>query len=268
MALPLLKKLFTLQATDYAALESLSDGLLDTLLRYPSLEPLVSPVAQAMLFGGISIPVVNATGSAIAANKAVRISGWDATTGRFKISLAAIDTQLFADAVTHEAIADAGTGYLRKAGYLLTSSGLNTSGAALGDPVYLAAAGALSLSAGSLGTQVVGYVATLAASGSVRIAVQAPSIAPVIGGLAAAATDALDVIISGSATILNGQTSIAVAGLPTGLAGKPVQVSFGASPTAAGVKWCWGVVSGTTLTISINVDNTADLLMHYTIDGR
>lgn len=266
MALSLVKKLFTLQATDYAALESLSDGLLDTLLRYPSMEPLVSPVAQAMLFGGISIPVVNATGSAIAANKAVRISGWDSTTGRFKISLAAIDTQLFADAVTHEDIANGGTGYLRKAGYLLTSSGLNTSGAALGDPVYLAAAGALSLSAGSSGTQVLGYVATLAASGSVRVAVQAPSLSPVFITALGALEDAMALMVSGSATVLSGQTTITVTGLPTGLAGKPVLLTTKEEPTAA-TSW-WGSVTGTTLTITIDVDNTANLQFNYFIDGR
>ena len=266
MALSLVKKLFTLQAADYTALESLSDGLLDTLLRYPSMEPLVSPVAQAMLFGGISIPVVNATGSVIAANHAVRISGWDSTTGRFKISLASINTQLFADAVTHEAIAIAGTGYLRKAGYLLTTSGLNTSGAALGDPVYLAAAGHLSLSAGSAGTQVLGYVATLAASGSVRVAVQAPSLAPVFNTAVGAIEEALALMVSGSATVLSGQTTITVTGLPAGLAGKPVLLTTKEEPTAA-TSW-WGSVTGTTLTITIDIDNTANLQFNYFIDGR
>lgn len=266
MALSLVKKLFTLQASDYAALAGLSDSLLDTLLRYPSLEPLVSPVAQAMLWGGISLPVVNATGSAIAANKAVSVTGWDSTTGRFKVVLADADTtMIFAKSVTHEAIANGGTGSLRLAGYLLETSGLNTTGSSLGAPVYLGAAGALSLTAGAI-AQVVGYVATLAASGSIRVAVQDPNLASAFSSTADAISAELAKIVSGSATVLSGQTAITVTGLPAGLENKPVLLTTKEEPTAA-TSW-WGSVTGTTLTITINVDNTANLQFNYLIDGR
>jgi hypothetical protein len=73
--------------------------------------------------------------------------------------------------------------------------------------------------------------------------------------------------LSGQTTILNGATTRVIS-VGAAYNGKPVYATFGAQPTAAGVKWLSGVVSGGNLTLAINVDNTADLAVNYSIDGR
>lgn len=73
-------------------------------------------------------------------------------------------------------------------------------------------------------------------------------------------------IITGQATVLDGNTSVAVT-VPEGYEGNPVIVCFAEGPTAADLD-VWGAVSGTTLTITTSADNTADLLVNYLIDGR
>jgi hypothetical protein len=88
-----------------------------------------------------------------------------------------------------------------------------------------------------------------------------------VDAAAAAAQADVDLVTSGWVTILNGQTSV-VQAVGAGFNAKPVQLTFGEQPTAAGVKWLSGVVAGGNLTVSINVDNTANLLVYYTIDGR
>jgi len=123
--------------------------------------------------GGVGLAIINKTGGSLAANKAVYISGYDTVSGCFKVALAA-PTTTKAVGVLEVALADGATGTLRS-NFLLANSGLNTAAASLGDAVYLAASGALSLSAPTADgafTQVVGYVQTLSASGTVRIAPQ------------------------------------------------------------------------------------------------
>jgi hypothetical protein len=129
--------------------------------------------------GAVGLPVINKTGGSLAVNKAVYISGYDTVSGCFKVALAA-PTTTKAVGVLEAALADGATGTLRS-NFLLANSGLDTSGATLGDPVYLAASGALSLTASSADgafTQVVGYVQTLVntvapnAGGTIRIAPQ------------------------------------------------------------------------------------------------
>lgn len=73
-------------------------------------------------------------------------------------------------------------------------------------------------------------------------------------------------IIDGTATILSGGTSIVVA-VGAGFNGKFPVVSFAEAPVAAAIVWA-GPVAGGNLTININVNNTADLDVHYIIDGR
>ena len=71
---------------------------------------------------------------------------------------------------------------------------------------------------------------------------------------------------SGTATVLNGATTAVVA-LGTEFNGALAVVSFAEAPTAAAKIWA-GPVAGGNLTINIDVDNTADLDVHYIVDGR
>lgn len=74
-----------------------------------------------------------------------------------------------------------------------------------------------------------------------------------------------DKTTSGFATILSGQVAIVVA-VGSAFDGKPVQASFAEAPTVAAT--IFGVVSGGNLTLTIQANNTADLLCAYSIDGR
>lgn len=81
--------------------------------------------------------VINKTGSAIAADKLVAISGFDTTSGRPKIVLANADTALHSDIwVALSAIDDTEEGVVFKGG--LSNANLDTSGVTtVGDPLYL-----------------------------------------------------------------------------------------------------------------------------------
>lgn len=109
------------------------------------------------------IRVINKTGSAIAANKLVALSGFDVTTKHIKVVLADADAaNLSTDVyVTKASISDGARATVYK-GFLSTSN-LDTSGATnAGDPVYLdtTAGGFTSTapSAGNASVTVVGYV--------------------------------------------------------------------------------------------------------------
>jgi hypothetical protein len=85
----------------------------------------------------LGMTVYNGTGSAIAADKVVALSGFDTTNGVPKVVLADADVVshlgLF---VTKDAIANGAMGHVYKGG--LSAANLNTNGAsAAGDPVYL-----------------------------------------------------------------------------------------------------------------------------------
>lgn len=76
----------------------------------------------------------------------------------------------------------------------------------------------------------------------------------------------LAAIQSGVVTVLNGQTSIA-AGTFAGLDAKPVQLTFAEAPTAAAkLHYVWN--GSDVLTVHIDADNTADIDIAYSIDGR
>lgn len=87
--------------------------------------------------GGVGLAVINKTGSSIAADKVVAISGYDVTSGLPKIVLADADVAAHDDLyVTTAAIADAAEGVVVKGA--LSAANLNTNSAsAAGDPVYL-----------------------------------------------------------------------------------------------------------------------------------
>lgn len=74
-------------------------------------------------------------------------------------------------------------------------------------------------------------------------------------------------IVSGEATILNGNTSVVVA-LGSAFANKKAVVSFAEAPTAAALIWAGPADGAGDLTIEIDVDNTADIVVHYVADGR
>jgi hypothetical protein len=106
---------------------------------------------------GPGIRVINKTGSDIAVNKIVAVSGWDSTSGLLKIILASNAVTGPVDLyVTKSAIGNGKSGTVYK-GFVSTAS-LDTSGAtSVGDPVYLGAtAGAFSATVVS--DRVVGFV--------------------------------------------------------------------------------------------------------------
>lgn len=112
---------------------------------------------------GFFLPVINSTGSDIAVNKLVTISGYDVTSKLPKIVLADTDAAgLHTDVwVTRAAIANGKTGKVWK-GFMSTPNIDTSSATAAGDPVYLSAtAGAWTATAptGAAVTQIiVGYV--------------------------------------------------------------------------------------------------------------
>lgn len=75
----------------------------------------------------------------------------------------------------------------------------------------------------------------------------------------------MSAIISGTATVADGATTVAVT-VGAAYNGKPVVVSFAEAPTAAAI--VSAAVATGDLTITIDADNTADLDVFYLIDGR
>jgi len=112
----------------------------------------------------LGVRVINKTGSSIAKNVPVCISGYDTTAKALKVVLADADAALIHQDVfiTRAAIANNGVGYVYKG--FMSSADINTSGAtAAGDPVFLSTtAGGLTFTTGPTGAAVVqlviGYV--------------------------------------------------------------------------------------------------------------
>lgn len=128
----------------------------------------------------LGVKAINKSGSSIAANKLVALSGYDVTSKHMKIVLADADvanlaTEVF---VTRAAISNNAMGTIYK-GFTSTSN-LDTSGvAAAGDPLFLdITAGAFTATAPTAGNarvQIVGYAQTKSASvGQVAWDIQAP----------------------------------------------------------------------------------------------
>ena len=79
---------------------------------------------------------------------------------------------------------------------------------------------------------------------------------------------ALAGLVSGTATVLNGQTSVTVTAATLGgtFGGSPVQLTWAEQPTAAtDLSAGW---STDDLVITIDTDNTADVDVYYFVDGR
>lgn len=146
---------------------------------------------------GGGVTVINKTGGALAKGTPVTISAFDTTSGLLTVIAASnTDASKPCDAVLAAALADGGQVTLTPSSdYIVTASGLNTSGGGvtIGDPVYLGAAGTLTLAGpsfagGAAVVQIVGAVKTKAASGDLYIYAQAPIAAVTLD----AATNAID----------------------------------------------------------------------------
>lgn len=73
-------------------------------------------------------------------------------------------------------------------------------------------------------------------------------------------------MISGEATVLNGDTTVAVTLDSEDWDSKTVVAGFNGNPGSA--KAVWGSVSGSTLTLTVDTDPGADADVSYWIDGR
>lgn len=127
--------------------------------------------AEAFLFRGakkLGVRVINKTGSSIATDKLVAITGYDVTSGRPKVVLADADVAGHEDVyVTSGSIADSSEGYVYKG--MVSAANLNTNSATtVGDPVYLSTtAGAFTVTAPSVANAIVlpvGFVAVKSAT--------------------------------------------------------------------------------------------------------
>lgn len=183
--------------------------------------------AAALPFG--FIPVINASGSPV--TKGQPVSVFSSSGSRIGISAASATGSAPPIGLAAAAIADGAVGLVCQFGPL-TNLTLNTSGASLGDPVYLDANGALSLTAPAdtgLGSYVVGVVSALSATGSVfcfpPVTLRAPGIARGVATMGSAATT----------------ETVAVG---TRYNGKKALVSFAGDPGAASVLWAVPVTAG------------------------
>lgn len=146
-----------------------------------------------------TVGAINATGGPLAKGLVVAFGGWDATKSRFQIVAAdPANATKQAVGVLGAQLADGASVALQRS-FLLATSGLNTSGATVGDPVYLGVAGALTLTppTGSSFAQRVGTVHSVAADGDVWIEVQPAN--PADAKAAAAQADATQAIADAAA---------------------------------------------------------------------
>ena len=148
----------------------------------------------AMQGGLRSLPVVGDEAGGIPKGTACYISGWDATTKRLKVKKAdSTDRTKQAVGIAPASIANTVSSYLALGEASIVTSGLATNGgAAVGDPVYYTAAGAPTLTPPATPfQQVVMRVATLAASGTLRVTMEdvrpAPAATTTVAGLQSAA---------------------------------------------------------------------------------
>ena len=153
--------------------------------------------------------VQNDTGAPIAKGSAVQITGWSSAKSKFRVALAdstSVTKQV--QGVTTASIG-IGAGGAISAGFKLPTSGLDTQAAAIGDPVYYTAAGALTLTAPVTpnAVQVIGRVRSLAASGMIQIEIEPPQPANQLA--ANAQTDATSAIADALAAQTDATTALA-----------------------------------------------------------
>jgi len=125
------------------------------------------PASVALVALGLARLVYNNSGSAIAANKLVSITGFNSSADLSNIALASRSTNRYrADGFTVAQIEDATAGWILTAGEV---TGVDTSGYDDGDPIFLDTSGDWSVGAPSSGyIQEVGNVIDVAASGIIH----------------------------------------------------------------------------------------------------
>lgn len=198
------------------------------------------------------VPCINNSGSPILKGQPVSVAGYVAATGRVQVTAATVDGNQPPVGAAFTALADGSSGLLLLRGSL-TSLALNTSGATLNDPVYLAEDGTLSLTPVAdtgAGSYAVGVVSAVSATGGVYFA--SPPVVVRAPGL-----------VRGVATMGFAATTVTV---PVGTAynGKRAQVSFAGDPGTASVLWAAPVTSGD-LVIHVDAVPGADVDIMWSI---
>lgn len=198
------------------------------------------------------VPIINNSGGAFVKGQPLSaLGGYSAATGKLRV--VACNNSVAPSGVAFSALADGAAGLMLLRGTLTTLS-LDTSGAAVGDPVYCGDNGLLTLSQPvadlGLGAFIVGLVAAVSATGSVAFFPATVERAP---GRA-----------RGVATVLSAGTSVVVA-VGAHYNGKFAQVSFASDPGAATSVW-GAVVAGGNLTITVDGAPGADTSVYWAID--
>lgn len=207
------------------------------------LTPIINKGGEAIPdTGGVSF--YNASGGTLAAGALVYLDGIDSTSGLFKAySAQSGATGKQATWVVLESVASAGRGVAAKGGCIKTA--LNTSGAAIGDAVYLSTTAAGLTLTGSGMAQIVGEVATVATAGYVNFDLtREPKISSRIGRVS---------VLTAAGTSLTGSTSETVL----------ASASIAANSIKAGTRVriraflrCTAETGATTLTTRIRIGDT------------
>lgn len=160
------------------------------------------------------VPIVNKTGSDIPAGP-VSITSWSVADSAFSIVADGSEVHV----ITPSLIADSTTGF----GFKIKSfvSSIDTTGATLGDKVYLYTDGTITLTITAKKYQVVGYVASLSATGTIAGYIKAPvylDLDFIGGGTATAADDPTASAVTQNLAIKNGSNILGYgpySGFPT-----------------------------------------------------
>jgi len=198
------------------------------------------------------VPCINNSGSPITKGQPLSIVGYVAATGRVQVAAAKVDgSQPPPVGAAFTALADGSSGLLLLRGSL-TSLALNTSGATLNDPVYLAEDGTLSLTPVAdtgAGSYAVGFVSVVSATGGVYffppVEVRAPGLVRGVATMGSAATT--ETVTVGAAYNF-----------------KRAQVSFAGDPGTASVLWA-APVTGGDLVIHVDAAPGADVDIMWSI---
>lgn len=198
------------------------------------------------------VPCINNSGAPIVKGQPITYAGFVSATGRARVAATSPDGSLPPPVgVAFTALADGASGLMLTRG-ALTGLALDTSGAALGDPVYLAADGSLTLTPPAdtgLGLYVVGLVSTVSLTGGVFFF--SPFVVRVPG------------LVRGVATMGAANTTETVT-VGTAYNGKLAQVSFGGDPGTAAVLWAAPVTAGD-LVIHVDAAPGADVDIMWSI---
>lgn len=198
------------------------------------------------------VPVKNSSGSAFIKGQQLAVVGYDTASDRFLVDAANADGSAPPAGAAFTALEDGASGLLLLWGKL-TNLALNTSGAALNDPVFLSAASDLTLTPVTdtgLGSYAVGVVSVVSATGGVAFAPPAILRQPGRARGTATITSAVDEVVVAVGTRYNG---------------KSAQVSFAGDPGTAVSIWSTPVSAGN-LTIKCDAAPGGNVLVSWSID--